>query len=108
MAGASLKTANLAEIGYICAAYCVLRALARLLGGWLGGRLAGLPPTESRLTGLGLMPQAGVAIGMALVAGERFPEIGEDLLAVAVASTIAFEIIGPFLTQIALRRADAK
>jgi Kef-type K+ transport system membrane component KefB len=108
MAGASLKTANLAEIGYICAAYCVLRALARLLGGWLGGRLAGLPPTESRLTGLGLMPQAGVAIGMALVAGERFPEIGEDLLAVAVASTIAFEIIGPFLTQIALRRADVK
>ena len=108
LAGASLKTANLAEIAYICAAYCVLRALARLLGGWLGGRLAGLPPTESRLTGLGLMPQAGVAIGMALVAGERFPEIGEDLLAVAVASTIAFEIIGPFLTQIALRRADAK
>lgn len=108
MAGASLKTANLAEIAYICAAYCVLRALARLLGGWLGGRLAGLPPTESRLTGLGLMPQAGVAIGMALVAGERFPEIGEDLLAVAVASTIAFEIIGPFLTQIALRRAEAK
>jgi Kef-type K+ transport system membrane component KefB len=105
MAGASLKTANLAEIGYICAAYCVLRAVARLLGGWLGGRLAGLPPTESRLTGLGLMPQAGVAIGMALVASERFPLIGEDLLAVAVASTIAFEIIGPFLTQIALRRA---
>jgi len=108
MAGASLKTANLAEIGYICAAYCILRAIARLLGGWLGGRLAGLPPTESRLTGLGLMPQAGVAIGMALVASERFPEIGEDLLAVAVASTIAFEIIGPFLTQIALRRADAE
>lgn len=108
MAGASLKTANLAEIGYICAAYCVLRAVARLLGGWLGGRLAGLPPTESRLTGLGLMPQAGVAIGMALVASERFPELGEDLLAVAVASTIAFEIIGPFLTQIALRRAGAE
>lgn len=106
MAGASLKTANMAEIGYICAAYCVFRALARLLGGWLGGRLAGLPPTESRLTGLGLMPQAGVAIGMALVASERFPLIGEDLLAVAVASTIAFEIVGPFLTQIALRRAS--
>jgi len=105
MAGASLETANLAGIAYMCAAYCVLRALARLLGGWIGGRLAGLPPTESRLTGLGLMPQAGVAIGMALVASERFPTMAEDLLAVAVASTIAFEIIGPFLTQIALHRA---
>lgn len=105
MAGASLETANLAGIAYMCAAYCVLRALARLLGGWIGGRLAGLPPTESRLTGLGLMPQAGVAIGMALVASERFPTMAEDLLAVAVASTIAFEIIGPFLTQIALHKA---
>lgn len=104
MAGASLNTGNMAEVGYICVAYFFLRALARLIGGWLGGLMAGLPGLESRLTGLGLMPQAGVAIGMALVASERFPEIGEDLLAVAVASTIAFEIIGPFLTQIAIRR----
>ncbi|MCY0154841.1 hypothetical protein OEG86_24435 [Hoeflea alexandrii] len=58
------------------------------------------------MTGLGLMPQAGVAIGMALVASERFPEIGELLLAVAVASTIAFELIGPFLTQTAIRRVS--
>jgi hypothetical protein len=58
------------------------------------------------MTGLGLMPQAGVAIGMALVASERFPEIGEQLLAVAVASTIVFELIGPFLTQTAIRRVS--
>jgi Kef-type K+ transport system membrane component KefB len=106
MAGASLKTGNLMEVGYICIAYFVLRALARLLGGWVGGRLAGLPHHESRMTGLGLMPQAGVAIGMALVASERFPEIGEQLLAVAVASTIVFELIGPFLTQTAIRRVS--
>ncbi|MCO6406670.1 cation:proton antiporter [Hoeflea alexandrii] len=106
MAGASLKTGNLMEVGYICIAYFILRAFARLLGGWAGGRLAGLPHHESRMTGLGLMPQAGVAIGMALVASERFPEIGELLLAVAVASTIAFELIGPFLTQTAIRRVS--
>ena len=106
MAGASLKTGNLVEIGYICAAYFIFRAIARLVGGWAGGRLAGLPGHEARMTGLGLMPQAGVAIGMALVASERFPELGEDLLGVAVASTIAFEVVGPFLTQIALRRTS--
>lgn len=108
MAGASLDTGNLAEVGYICVAYFILRALARVLGGWFGGRLAGLSPHESRMTGLGLMPQAGVAIGMALVASERFPEIGETLLAVAVASTIAFELVGPFLTQISIRRTEPK
>jgi hypothetical protein len=63
-----------------------------------------VPKVERRLTGLALMPQAGVAIGMALVAGERFPEYAEPLLAVTIASTIFFEVIGPVLTQFALRR----
>jgi Kef-type K+ transport system membrane component KefB len=104
MAGASLETRSLSEVGYICAAYFILRALARLLGGWLGGRLAGLPGPESRMTGIGLMPQAGVAIGMALVASERFPHLAEKLLAITVASTIAFELVGPFFTQYAIRK----
>lgn len=108
MAGASLETGNLTDVGYICLAYFLMRALSRLIGGWIGGRLAGLPDRESRMMGLGLMPQAGVAIGMALVGSERFPEIGEDLLAVAVASTIAFELVGPLFTQTAIRRTSEK
>lgn len=108
MAGASLDTGNLAEVGVVCAAYFALRVVARLLGGWLGGSLAGLPGRESRMTGLGLMPQAGVAIGMALVAAERFPDLADQMLAVAVASTIAFELVGPFFTQYALRQTSPK
>lgn len=106
MAGASLDTAMLEQIGWIGLAYIVLRILARIAGGLLGGRLAGLPPRESALTGLALMPQAGVAIGMALVASERLPHYADQLLAITIASTIIFEIIGPFFTQFALMRAD--
>ncbi|HPG23093.1 MAG TPA: cation:proton antiporter, partial [Amaricoccus sp.] len=51
-------------------------------------------------------PQAGVAIGMALVAAERFPDFGRPILAITIASTIAFELIGPLMTQIALARAS--
>jgi Kef-type K+ transport system membrane component KefB len=104
MAGASLETGHLTTLGLTGAAYVLLRGLARVLGGWAGGRLAGLPGRESRLTGLALMPQAGVAIGMALVAAERFPAYGEPLLALTIASTIVFEVAGPVLTQIALAR----
>ena len=68
----------------------------------------GLGPRTGALTGLALMPQAGVAIGMALVAAERLPQHAEALLAVAVASTVLFEVAGPFATQAALARADAR
>jgi len=107
MAGASLDIDALAEVGGVAFAYIGLRSLARIIGGWVGGRIAGLPKRESRLTGLALMPQAGVAIGMALVAAERFPDIARPLLAVTISGTIAFEIFGPLLTQFALSRIAA-
>lgn len=104
MAGASLEVEPLAGIGLVGVSYVLLRAIARVLGGWIGGRLAGLTGREGRLTGLALMPQAGVAIGMALVAAERFPIYADQILALTIASTIVFEVTGPVLTQFALAR----
>jgi hypothetical protein len=55
--------------------------------------------------GLALLPQAGAAIGMALVAANRFPEYRQVLLPVVISSTICFELVGPVLTRLALLRA---
>jgi Kef-type K+ transport system membrane component KefB len=104
LAGASLHTDGLGEFGVIFGLYLVLRIGARLLGGWAGGAMAGLPPAERRWIGVALMPQAGVAVGMALVAGDHFPELRQQLLSITIATTIAFEIFGPILTQTALAR----
>ena len=104
IAGASFQPQHLATLGLVGGMYVCLRILSRLLGGWVGGRVAGLPKQESRMIGLALMPQAGVAIGMALVASERFPEFSEGIVAITIASTIIFEFIGPIMTQIALSR----
>lgn len=106
MAGASLDTAMFGQIGWIGLVYIVLRIASRVLGGLVGGRLAGLPAQEGALTGVALMPQAGVAIGMALVASDRLPQYADQILAVTIASTIIFEIIGPFFTQYALARSE--
>jgi Kef-type K+ transport system membrane component KefB len=105
MAGASLELEHLSEVGLIGVAYVALRIASRFVGGWLGGRLARLPSREGALTGLALMPQAGVAIGMALVAAERFPALADDVIALAISTTIVFEIIGPLATQLALSQA---
>jgi Kef-type K+ transport system membrane component KefB len=104
LAGASLDVAALPELGMIGLAFVVLRTLARLLGGWLGGLLADLPPVERRWIGPALLPQAGVAVGMALVAGEAFPDWRETILTLTVGTTVIFELLGPPATLLALSR----
>jgi Na+/H+ antiporter NhaD/arsenite permease-like protein len=55
---------------------------------------------------MALTPQAGVAMGMALLAGERFPQFASTLMAAVVVSTVAFEAVGPWLVRVAVARAD--
>lgn len=104
LAGASLELEGLGAAGTIGIAYIVLRTVGRVLGGWLGGALAGAPALHRQWIGFALVPQAGVALGMALVGAQHFPHLAETLLAVTIGSTILFEIFGPILTLVALRR----
>lgn len=105
MAGASLDVAALQQIGWLGIAYCVLRFASRIIGGLAGGSFVGKSSRRGALIGLALMPQAGVAIGMALVAARHFPEFGGTLLTIAIASTVFFEVVGPLTTQLAIRLA---
>ncbi|HKL69746.1 cation:proton antiporter [Salibaculum sp.] len=106
MAGASLDIGALVAAGWAGAAYMGLRLMGRLLGGTIGGPMAGMTPAHGARTAAALLPQAGVAVGMALVAAERFPQAGATVLAVTVASTVIFEVIGPPLTQWALAKEN--
>jgi len=104
LAGSSLDFAAVAEIGFIGLAYIVLRAAGRVVGGWLGGRVSGLNQVESRWIGVALMPQAGVAMGMALVAANGFPNHAGSILAIAIGTTVVFELVGPLFTQLAIAK----
>ncbi len=104
LAGASLDIGALEEIGLVGLAYLVLRTLGRILGGWTGARVAAAPLLYRRWIGLALVPQAGVAMGMALIAAEDFPNLAGSLLAITIGTTIVFEIFGPLLTQAALKK----
>lgn len=105
LAGASLQTHRLWEFGLITGAFIILRIISRVAGGWMGGKLSGAPITYKRWMGAALMPLAGVAVGMALVAGDRFPELREVILTVTIGATIVFEIFGPITTRVALDKA---
>jgi Kef-type K+ transport system membrane component KefB len=102
VSGAMLHLDGLHAIGVVGMAYIVLRTASRVIGGWLGATLAGAPMMHRRWIGIALLPQAGVALGMALIAGHHLPDMKEMLLAIVIGSTVVFEIVGPVLTQLAL------
>ncbi|MBF9060675.1 cation:proton antiporter [Rhodobacterales bacterium HKCCSP123] len=107
MAGAVLELDQLWALGGVGLAYVALRILARIIGGWVGAGLAGAIPVERRWIGPALLPQAGVAVGMALVAADQFPGWGPQIMTLTVGTTVLFELLGPPITRIALSRVGA-
>jgi len=89
------------------ALFFVLRVVGTVLGAWAGEPLAvgaGAAPEGLRL-GVALLSQAGVALGIALVATQRLPELGRSVLPV-VAATAPFEPADPLGVRRALAAGD--
>jgi len=105
LAGASLEIGALAAISVAGGVYILCRAVGKYLGAWIGGYLSKSGQDNQLWMGVALLPQAGVAIGMALVASSRFPEYRQIMLPIVIASTVAFEIIGPVFTRLAIKRS---
>lgn len=103
--GASLELFSLRYLGLIGGIYLITRPL----GEWIGAYLGAVASRSSRLVknylGFALIPQAGVALGMALMCKSIFPEVGMTILNVIIATTVVFEIVGPFFVRFALGRA---
>ena len=104
LAGALLEVETLRLLGWAGVLFLALRIAARLLGGLIGARFGDAPRREWHWYGPALLPQAGVAVGMALVASQKFPEWAAAIMAFTIASTVVFEIVGPPITMAAIRR----
>ena len=93
--------------------YLLCRVLGKWLGAWSGAAITHAEPTVKKYLGFTLVPQAGVAIGLATTASTLFGEssnpeiqsIGAMIVAVVLTSTLIYEITGPFITKIALTKA---
>jgi len=107
LAGSTLEFDALQALGLVGIVYILARALGKYLGAMLGAQLAGSEAPTRRWLGMALLPQAGVPIGMALVAANQFPEYRQILLSVVVSSTVLFDIVGPVLAKIAIAKADS-
>jgi Kef-type K+ transport system membrane component KefB len=102
LAGASLELDAPAAAGLLGVVYIVSRVIGKFVGTAAGARISHADTLTTRWMGLALLPQAGIAVGMALVASSAFPEYRSVLLPIVIGATVIFEILGPFGTRFAL------
>ena len=94
-------------LGGLGIVYMAARVVGKIISGAAGATWAGSDRQTRRWIGLALMPQAGAAIGMALVAANQLPQYRQTLLSLIISSTVVFELIGPLFTRLALNRTRA-
>lgn len=106
ISGAELNLAVLPAVGLVGICYVIVRVLGKWLGAFLGSRVVHAHPNVQKYLGFTLIPQAGVAIGMATLALTRLPAYGERIQAVVLAGTLIYELVGPVITKIVLTKAN--
>ncbi len=111
LAGAELDLHVLRLIGYMGVIYLVVRVIGKVLGAHFSAKWVKAPPTVVKYLGFTLIPQAGVAIDMALTAELRFASlpgfeiIGSEIMTIVLAATVIYEVLGLIVVKSALGRA---
>ena len=117
LSGASLDlSVFFNEKGGIVLLIAFIYIISRVIGKW-GGAFSGATITKCEneiryYLGLTLIPQAGVAIGLATNANALFSEnpvtaeAGSLILAIILTSTLVYELVGPLVSKFALKKAN--
>ena len=118
LAGAHLQLSALPSLGVIGIAYIFGRSAGLIGGARLGATLGHVEEKIKKYVGLGILSQAGVAIGLALIVSSEFAglgavvdgvshgsRIGTKVITTITATCLVFEIIGPILAKYALGKA---
>jgi Kef-type K+ transport system membrane component KefB len=135
LAGAHLKVSELPQLGLVGLVYILGRSGGLILGAWIGASVGHVEAKIKKYIGLGILSQAGVAIGLSLIVRQDFVSLSEKpevaaaiarfaaahpdvsgvfynpltisaaLITTVTATCIVFEIIGPILTKVALIKA---
>lgn len=117
LAGAQLDLRTLPALGGIGLVYILGRLGGKVGGAWLGARAGGAEPKLQRYLGWGILCQAGVPLGLALIVKQDFDQFGRALhsghphtigamvLTTVTATCLFFDVAGPILARMALVRA---
>ncbi len=109
ISGAELKLSLFADplIVLIGVVYIVFRCLGKYFGAYASAKFVNAEPSVVKYLGITLFPQAGVALGMALIV-KSLPAlgvVGTIVENITLFSVLIYELVGPFLTKLSLTKA---
>lgn len=105
IAGADLNLSILKDVGVIGFGYIIVRVIGKIIGASTGAVVAKSPDVVKKYLGITLIPQAGVAIGLSLIAQTVLPDCGDAIRTIILSATVIYELIGPVVTKIAIKKA---
>ena len=105
ISGAELDLSVLPTVGLIGVVYILARSLGKYFGTYFGSTVVKANDNIKKYLGFTLLPQAGVAVGMAQMAMTQLPQYGKGIRAVVLSATLIYELVGPVITKIALTKA---
>lgn len=86
--------------------YVIGRTAGKMSGSWFGAKLSAAPASIRRYLGLCLFSQAGVAVGLSILAAERFgATIGDAVILIITITTFFVQIIGPPMVKLGVKKA---
>lgn len=106
LSGAELELSVFSDITVVAIGlvYIAFRSIGKYTGAFASAKISGCDDNIVKYLGITLLPQAGVALGMAM----KSAELGADGAIVAnitLFAVLIYEIVGPTLTKMALTKA---
>ena len=108
ISGADLDLSSITQVGLIGVIYIIFRVIGKVGGAAIGAKVTRSSENVSKYLGWALVPQAGVAIGLSLIAvkslGASDPHAA-TIRTVVLCATLVYELVGPFMSKLALKKA---
>ena len=112
LAGVNLHLSLLPALGVLGWVDIAARSAGKISGAWISSVVTRADPEIRKYLGMGILSQAGVAIGLALVVKQTLrplgpwgAELGALIITTITATSIIFEIVGPILCKLGLHKA---
>ena len=108
MSGMNMDLSSFATVGLVGVVYFIVRIVGKYGGAYLGCLVTKKSPQVKNYLGLALIPQAGVAIGLAFMGERMLPDgVGSTFLSIILCSSVLYEMAGPGLAKLALFKSGA-
>ena len=107
LSGAELELSVFADIAIVIVGlvYIIARSLGKYFGAFTSAKSVKCEPNIVKYLGITLLPQAGVALGMAIKAKEALGAEGAIIANITLFAVLIYELVGPLLTKISLEKA---